>query len=396
MFCREINIKIMALDMKSRFIIFILGLALLANFNFIFAQDNQPDLEIHFFYSSTCLHCAAEQKFLDDIERKYSDIVVNRYLVSEPQNQEFLRKLASEHNAERYLGLVPLTFIGGDFFVGFDNNENAGEKIENSIKKQIAGMPAPQEPAQEGIINLPLIGELDAGKYSLPSVAVLAGFLDGFNVCSLGALVLILGLVLALRSRKKIIFYGGIFILTTVVVYGILITLWYQLFTFLVPYIRLMEFVIAALAIAGGVYFLKEYLKFRKYGPACEAVSSGLVLKSVKRVRESFKSTGNILVLAGSVLLFAAIITIVEFPCSAAIPVIFAGVLAKSQLSILSYIFYTALFLFFYMLDEFIVFLIAVWKMNIWISSPKFTTWAVLVESILLFLLGFYYLVGIF
>ena len=43
--------------------------------------------------------------------------------------------------------------------------------------------------------NIPLIGEIDLAKYSLPAQAVVLGFFDGFNVYSLGALVLILGLV---------------------------------------------------------------------------------------------------------------------------------------------------------------------------------------------------------
>jgi thiol-disulfide isomerase/thioredoxin len=385
--------------MKLRLIpVFILYLAL-SGFNFVFAQTDQiagKPLEIHFFYSLTCPHCIAEQKFLDKIEQKYPDVAVKQYLVSDPQNQILLKELANKYGAERYLGLVPLTFIGEDFFVGFDNDKGIGKKIENSIKKQINNIPAGQSPAQGQNINLPFIEEIDAAAYSLPAIAVLAGFLDGFNVRSLGALVLILGLVLALRSRKKILFFGGIYILTTAVVYSILITLWYKLFTFLSPYLKITEFFIGVLAIGGGIYFLKEYLKFRKYGPACEIVSGNIVKKSIKKLQDSLRGAGNIFFLGGSVLLFAAVIAIVEFPCSAAIPVIFAGILAKAQLSSFAYLFYMAIFLLFYMFDEFVVFLIAVWKMNIWISSPKFTTWAVLIESILLFLFGFYYLVGIF
>jgi len=103
----------------------------------------------------------------------------------------------------------------------------------------------------------------------LPILAVILGFFDGLNVCSLGALVLILGMVLALKSRKKILILGGIFILTTGIIYGILMILWHQLFLVLSPYLRKMEILIGALAILGGIHFLKEFLKFRKKGPVC-------------------------------------------------------------------------------------------------------------------------------
>ena len=86
-------------------------------------------------------------------------------------------------------------------------------------------------------------------------------------------------------------------------------------------------------------------------------------------------------------------ITIVEFPCSAAVPVFFAGMLAESGLTGFWYLFYIALFVLFYMLDEVLVFLIAVWTMSIRLSSPKITTWITLIEAIVLLALGLYYLI---
>ena len=223
------------------------------------------------------------------------------------------------------------------------------------------------------------------------------GVLDGFNVCSLGALVLILGLVLALRSRKKVLIFGGLFILTTAIVYGFLIVLWYQIFSFLVPYIRIMEILIGILGIGGGIYFLKEFIKFRKQGPTCEIKGrKQMMSKFSSKFQKSLQESGNILLLSGLVLLFAGIVTIVEFPCSAALPVIFAGVLAQSGLPAFSYLLYIAFYLLFYMLDEIIVFLIAFFTMKIWLASSRITTWIILVQAIILFGLGAYYLFGFY
>jgi len=48
----------------------------------------------------------------------------------------------------------------------------------------------------------------------------------------------------------------------------------------------------------------------------------------------------------------------------------------------------------FYMFDEIIIFLIAFFTMTVKLTSAKFVTWITLIESIVLFLLGFYYLFG--
>ena len=117
--------------------------------------------------------------------------------------------------------------------------------------------------------------------------------------------------------------------------------------------------------------------------------------KFTSKIQESLTKKGNILAIAGSILLFAAVITIVEFPCSAAVPVVFAGILADAGLSTFQYLLYIALFILFYMLNEIIVFSIAVFKMSVWLTSKKFVTWITLIEAIILFLLGLYYLFGL-
>jgi glutaredoxin-related protein len=379
---------------KKIFIIFLIFAGIILS-SPIFAQTNPQGPEINFFYSETCPHCAAEQKFLNNIEVKYPDIQINRYLANESKNRKILIDLLKKHSAEKYLGLVPLTFVGDEFIAGFDNESGVGRKIEDSIIRQMAESPAAKTNEDEKKINLPFVGDVDLGKYSLPAQAVVLGFFDGFNICSLGALVLILGLVIILRSRKKILLFGGTFILTTVIIYGILIGLWYQLFYFLSPYLKIMDIFVGILGVMGGIYFLKQFLKYKKYGPACDMNNNnGLVNKFSSKIQKNFQESQGLWAILISVFIFAVVITVVEFPCSAVVPVLFAGILAKAQVSVGAYIFYIAIYLLFYMIDEIVVFLIAVFTMNIKIASSKAMTWLNLIEAIVLFGLGFYYLIG--
>lgn len=373
-------------------------LALIPFLGSALAQENlsfpSPQLEIIFFYSEICSHCAAEQEFLDEIGKKYPEVEINRYLASDSEARKILIDLLRKHDAENYIGLVPITFVGEELIVGFDNRTSVGKRIEESIKRQLnQNIIEPEKDKNK--VRLPIIGEIDLSKYSLFAQAVVLGFFDGFNICSLGALILILGLVLILRSRVKIFIFGGLYILTTAIVYGVLVFIWYQLFYYLAPVLSVMNVFVGVLGILGGIYFLRQFIKFKKYGPTCDTVQSGAISKFSAKLQKTFKESGGIWAIIISILIFAVVITIVEFPCSAVIPVLFTGILANAGLSGLTYIFYIIIFILFYMLDEIVVFLIAVFTMNIKITSSKTMTWLSLIEAIVLFGLGIYYLAGV-
>jgi len=364
-------------------------------FSFFAFNISAQEIKIDFFFSPTCPHCAEEEKFLDELEEKYSNIIINRYSVNEKANVDLLKEYYKESDVPvNYYGMVPATFTNENYFIGF--NDKIGEDIERCIEKCKKDESSKGDFSivdLEGNINVPIIGNINVKNFSLPILAVILGALDGFNVCSLGALVLILGLVLAIKSRKKTLLFGGIFILTTAIVYGLLIVIWYQIFSIFTPYMRLLQILIGLLGIGGGIYFFKQFLKFRKYGPTCEVTDgSGMIAKFTSKFQASLKNSTNTLLLLGGVLLFAGILAIIEFPCSAVIPVAFAGILAQSGLSTFQYLLYIGIFLLFYMLDEIIVFLVAFFTMKLWLASSKITTWITLLEAIILFILGIYYI----
>lgn len=352
--------------------------------------------EIYFFYSPTCAHCAKEEKFLDRLEETYPQLDIKRLIAYEPANQKILTQWLKKHNAQRYLGVVPLTFVGEDFFVGFDSDQGIGAAIEKSVEEQLKEDVREEVKREDQLVQLPLVGQINAANYSLSALSVVLGFLDGFNICSLSALVFILGLVLVLRSRGKILLFGGTFVLTTAIVYGLLIILWYKLFSYLAPYVRVLELLVGSLALLGGLVFFRQFLRYKKYGPSCDFASGeGVLSKLFARIKKVFQHPSNMAVLAGSVFAFAAAIAVVEFPCSAAVPLVFAGILSRANLPGLAYFFYIAIFVAFYMLDELIVFLVAVFKLDVWLTSAAFTIWFTLLEAIILTGLGIYYLFGL-
>jgi len=383
----------------KKFILCVFLILVLGFFSYFFkgreTSFDEEGLTGYFFYGESCPVCAQMSPFLDDLTEKYSEVHFKKTAVSDQSSVEELISFYQKYNVpkEKY-GAVPVLFIEEEFFVGFSQKQ--AQAIENYVINLTDSTTTPEIVAENGETNqvdIPVLGKVDIKDYSLPALAVVLGFFDGFNVCSLGALVLILGLVLVLKERKKIFIFGGIFILTTALIYGLLIVLWYHLFVFLAPYLKMMETLVGLIGIIGGCYFLKEYLRFRKQGPSCEmGAGKGIISKFSERVQKGMAR--GVLAVLLSILLFAAVITIVEFPCSAAVPLFFAGVLAESNLSLAYYLSLIAVFILFYLIDEIIVFLIAVFTLTIKLASNKLTIVITLIESIVLFLLGLYYLFG--
>ena len=239
---------------------------------------------------------------------------------------------------------------------------------------------------------LPIVGEMDLEDWPLILLAVVVGSVDGFNVCSIGALLVILSLVMVLNSRRLMLLMGGLFILTTVAVYGALMFLWYWLFTYLAPLQSILEFIIVALALGGGIFFLRQFFRFRRYGVTCDSAGNVIISSATSKIQRVFEEGRGVLLLAGAVLVFAGLVVLIEFPCSAAVPVVFVGVLAQAGLSIPALIFHVGLYLFFYMLIEVIVFTVAVVTKKLWLASPGVVTWMNLVGAITLFLLALYFM----
>ncbi len=347
----------------------------------------QQPTQVDFFYSPTCPHCARADAFFEELRSEYPNITIRDHQFSE--SPELLATFYKRYSVpQESQGFVPAIFIRDKYYIGFS------EETARQIRAQV--MLSTDAQVTENNTALPAFYGIQIDKFALPVIAILLGALDGFNICSLGALLIILSLVLTLKSRPKILLFGGAFIFTTSVIYGMLILFWYQLFTVLAPYLRQMELLIGVITVIGGIYFLREFIQFRKQGPTCGVGPAQKVEGNfAKQFRSLIQNRARTLTVLFSILLFATIITIVEFPCSAAVPVAFAGILTKAQLPPLTYVLYIALYVIFYMVDELIVFAIALFTMRLWLTSPRFVTWITLVESIVLFSLGAYYLFGI-
>ena len=349
--------------------------------------------EIHFFEQRGCPDCARQKEFLEDyIRPNYPAVEIITYSIMSAENQRIFHQMMEQRGVENYNLIVPTTFIGDNYFQNFYEDDKelivraiGGENVQEEVFK-----------AREGrLINIPFFGEFNVDSLSIPILALIIGTVDGLNVCSIGALVLILTLVFySFNSRKKILLYGGLFIFTTVLVYGLLIFAWTAIFHSLARFIGGINLFIGLAALLGGGFFFKKFIDFYRYGPACEHSSNKYIVRTTKKLKEMFNDNERTTFLILGVVFFAFIVTLIELPCSIGLPLVYAGILASEGLSIGGYLFYVGLYLFFYMFIELVIFGIAVATKEIWFAESKWLTWVYLFGSIVLFLLSYNYLIG--
>ncbi len=348
------------------------------------SADDPEELIIYFFDDRLCPVCRDAKEFLQEKVKEYDNVNLVIYPISDTER---LREIVKEHKVEDYRIMAPTIFIGDNFFQFRDFTSRQEEKLISAIEGETVEKDC-------CMMKIPFLNiEVDIGNWSLPIIAVVLGSIDGFNVCSIGALILILSIVLVFDSKKKIFFFGGLFIVTTVLIYGLLVFIWGRLFEALIGHLEILRVIVGLAAFGGGVYFFKEFWRFFKYGPTCQSSESKIAKKATEKLRMVFEKPGKgLFLLAGAVISFAVIITIIELPCSVGVPIAFSGILIEAGVSLTAHIGYVLLFLFFYMLIEIVIFIGAVLTKKIWFAGSSAITWITFTGAIILFYLAFYYL----
>jgi len=358
--------------------IFILCLVLsVFAFNFVFAQSEK--VQIDFFYSATCPHCIAEKEFLKNLQTKYPTIEIKSYEVIESaENQALLKDFYQKYNVpEKEQGFVPATFTPTRYFVGF--NEQVGQDIESCLVTCLAGGEATSVK-----FKVPLLGEIDAQKISLPLLTAVLGTLDGFNPCAMWVLVVLISMLLAAKSRKKIALVGGVFIFAEGLLYFIFMAAWLNALL-LMSFVSWTRILIGVFGIGFGVWRIRDFIAWKP--GVCKVVDEKKEGKILERMKNILKPSAVPATILG-VIVLAFGVNLVEFFCSAGFPVIYTRILAAQGIGTLQYYLYLAFYNLFYMLDDFIVFGFAFFTLSHFNFSDKYNRYSTLAAGVLILILG--------
>jgi cytochrome c biogenesis protein CcdA len=87
-----------------------------------------------------------------------------------------------------------------------------------------------QKPSLE--VSIPFLGIINLRDYSLLFLAVVLGFVDGFNPCAMWVLIMFVTILAQTGSRKKMFQVAGIFILAEAIMYYMILNVWYKAWDF--------------------------------------------------------------------------------------------------------------------------------------------------------------------
>lgn len=358
--------------------------------SFISAKE---EVNVYLFHSETCMHCQAEIKFLDSIKEEYNLNLHYYETYFNADNKELMNKVKDKMNIKSQY--VPFTIIGNVYYIGFSDTIETAilESIKNYNNKDVVDKIINNKDISDIEIISGEIGEIDTvfGKFnpatvSLPIISIVLGLVDGFNPCAMWVLVFLIGMLLNLKNKKKRIILGTIFLVTSGLVYLLFMVAWLNVATTAMS-LKFIRYIIALVAFIIGIVNLRSYLKARKKDDGCEVVSSNKRKKVFKFIK-NILSENSFLLASGGIIILACAVNIIELACSAGIPLIFTQILAMNDLTTFSYILYMLLYILFFMVDDIVVFVIAMVTLNVTGISTKYTKFSHLIGGIIMILIA--------
>ena len=348
--------------------------------NIVNEKVEENKINIYLFYSYTCPHCHDEIEYFKELEKKYENkINIYKYEVLKNKDNAVLMKTTKNLFDVSSTG-VPFTVIGKEYILGF--SETTKDQIEYTLDNYLKEENNIKNETQERTI--PILGKIDVKKTSLTLVGIILGFIDGFNPCAMWILLLLINMTLSINDRKKMMTIGLTFIITSGIIYflsmlGISVILDLTMVT-------LVRDLIALVAIILGIYNLYIYIKTRK-DTGCHVVDKEKRKGIIKKINDILSKKSSLLMILGTIVL-ASSVNLVELACSLGFPTIYLELLSINNIHGLAKILYLIIYIFFYLIDDLIIFLIAVFTLKSKGISTRYNKLVNLIGGILMILMG--------
>ncbi|MCX6776064.1 MAG: hypothetical protein NT130_04430 [Candidatus Micrarchaeota archaeon] len=374
--------------------IFLLALVILL----LPATAQAGNVTIYFFYSTTCPHCHEESLALAKLGSQYPSLEIKSFAVDiSNENKQLLERFMKAYSIKDEQ--VPQTYIGDKVIIGYGSYNTHGKLIEEMVSN------CSHDPCADSYLNVlrsegnqslnttilesylieyPIFGTIDMRTVSLPALSVLIGLLDGFNPCAMWVLIYLIMMLAGTRDRWKMILIVGTFVLASGVWYFLIMAAWLNLFLF-IGMMDITRIIVGIIAVGAGLMNLRDYITLPK--AVCKVTDAVSKSRIMTRVEEIAKPSFVPATMLGIIVLAFTVNTI-EFACSAGFPATFTRILALNKLPALEYYLYILVYIFSYMLDDIILFSVAVITLSSSDFSSKYGKFSQVVGGAVLLLLG--------
>lgn len=339
-------------------------------------ETEKNKLNLYLFHGQECPHCEEEREWLKEIKIKYKD-VLNIYYYEvwhDTNNAKIMENISKELSVARKG--VPLTIIGDKYFVGY--SDATGSRIESTIKEYA-------EIEDDNEISIPILGKVDIKNVSIPLVAIILGFIDGLNPCAMWILLFLINLLFGMNNKKRALALGITFLLISGLVY--FLSMIGINFVLGIAVINWMKIAIAIFILVAGILNLKKYLKIRKEAAGCTVVDSKKRKKLITKMKNIITTKSFSLSLIGIIVL-AATVNLIEMACSLGFPVVFNELLTINNITGITKIIYLLIYIFFYMIDDMVVFAISMITLEATGITNKYNKLCILISAIIMIIMG--------
>jgi len=349
-------------------------------------------ITIHFFENQYCMNCQEMSEYLDQVIIDYENVNVISYEIAEDENLTLLEEVAEifSINVE-----TPTVVIGGLAFSGYNPqvvydieqtlDRYSEESFTDVTQKLINGeeiLVSDIDTLERTVIVLPFIGEVEIESLSLFVSAVVLGFVDGFNPCAMWVLVFLISMMINMKDRKRMWIIGVTFIMTSALVYFLIMVSWLQVAVSLAA-VNWFRYLIGAFALIFGGYNIYKYLKNRKVEVGCEVTDESQRSKLIEKIK-SIVSKKNLWLALLGVIVLALSVNLIELACSAGLPLLYTQILAYNDLSTGMYFLYIGVYIFLFMIDDLVIFILAMITMRVTGISNRYTRYSSIIGGIIM------------
>lgn len=369
-------------------------------------EEEKNIVNLYLFYSDTCPHCSKEISLLDKLSKEYSNLRIYSYEIKEEKDKELYQQATKIFNLN--ITSIPFTVVGDAYFTGYSKTQSERklrsvieyysthgyeDKLGKIIGVELSTYEVTSnvdifkylEDKDNKIIDVPIIGKVNTKNLALPIVTIIIALIDGFNPCAMWVLLFLLSMLIGMKDKKRMWTLGLCFIITSATIYYLFMASWLNI-TQTFTKISLLRNIIALVAIIGGLYNLYSYIKTRK-DTGCSVINDKKRTKIFTKIKKFTTEKNFILALLGTITL-AITVNLVELACSAGLPVMYIEILQINGLTQFEYYIYLFLYVLIFMLDDIIVFTVAMITLQLTGISTKYGKLTKLIGGIILLLIG--------
>jgi hypothetical protein len=374
---------------KKKFIILFILIFLISLFlsiNPVIAEDKEIVLE--FYHSEGCEHCEEKEPIVDEIREYFEDnISVNKLALRFSENKDKF----FDYGFISTPGIVVINLTNGNFTL-FPYELITFENLKESIEFHLIGNYSDGyiEPENATLYCFFDWFCINAEDLSLPVLTIVIAVLDSFNPCSFFILVFLLNLLIYVRSRKRMLFIGGIFIFFSAFIYFLLMSS-LTFVILLTDQQLIITFCAGILAVVFGGMNIKDFFLFKK--GASLSISEDKKSKLYKNMGKIVRTSYLPALFVGTVIL-AIFANTYELLCSLGLPFFYISQLTTYSLDNFQYYLFLVFYNIIYVLPLLVILFIFVIK----VGKKKLSEWQgrvlKLISGVMMFSLGIVLLIS--